>query len=100
MARIEQAFSIGMEELHGEVNALQIPALDRQVTGVGSSTTEHHRVELLAEFGCGHMDAYGGSAEDTRPLFGPPGAGQTRPVNSGKLLVLCRRSSASFHRPR
>ena len=28
------------------------------------------------------------------------GAGQTRPVNSGKLLVLCRRSSASCHRPR
>ena len=28
------------------------------------------------------------------------GAGQTRPVNSGKLLVLCRRSSASFQRPR
>ena len=28
------------------------------------------------------------------------GAGQTRPVNSGKLLVLCRRSSASRHRPR
>ncbi len=28
------------------------------------------------------------------------GAGQTRPVNSGKLFVLCRRSSASFHRPR
>ena len=28
------------------------------------------------------------------------GAGQTRPVNSGKLLVLCRRSSASCQRPR
>ena len=28
------------------------------------------------------------------------GAGQTRPVNSGKLFVLCSRSSASFHRPR
>ena len=28
------------------------------------------------------------------------GAGQTRPVNSGKLLVLWRRSSASFQRPR
>ena len=28
------------------------------------------------------------------------GAGQTRPVNSGKLLVLCNRSSASCHRPR
>jgi hypothetical protein len=28
------------------------------------------------------------------------GAGQTRPVNSGKLLVRCRRSSASFHNPR
>mmetsp|Transcript_14077 Transcript_14077/g.60272 ORF Transcript_14077/g.60272 Transcript_14077/m.60272 type:complete len:300 (+) Transcript_14077:499-1398(+) len=27
------------------------------------------------------------------------GAGQTRPVNSGKLLVSCRRSSASLHRP-
>ena len=26
------------------------------------------------------------------------GAGQTRPVNSGKLLVLWRRSIASFHR--
>ena len=28
------------------------------------------------------------------------GAGQTRPVNSGKLLVLCSRSRASRHRPR
>ena len=28
------------------------------------------------------------------------GAGQTRPVNSGKLFVLCSRSRASFHRPR
>jgi hypothetical protein len=28
------------------------------------------------------------------------GAGQTRPVNSGKLLVSCSRSSASFQRPR
>ena len=28
------------------------------------------------------------------------GAGQTRPVNSGKLFVWCRRSSASFQRPR
>ncbi len=28
------------------------------------------------------------------------GAGQTRPVNSGKLLVRCRRSSASRHKPR
>ena len=28
------------------------------------------------------------------------GAGHTRPVNSGKLLVLCRRSSASRHKPR
>jgi len=27
------------------------------------------------------------------------GAGHTRPVNSGKLLVSCSRSSASFHRP-
>ena len=27
------------------------------------------------------------------------GAGQTRPVNSGKLFVLCSRSSASFQRP-
>src|SRR2546425_9616030 len=70
MARIEQAFSIGMEELHGEVNALQIPALDRQVTGVGSSTTEHHRVELLAEFGCWHMDAYGGVRDKLHPFFG------------------------------
>jgi hypothetical protein len=25
------------------------------------------------------------------------GAGQTRPVNSGKLLVRCSRSSAAFH---
>ena len=28
------------------------------------------------------------------------GAGHTRPVNSGKLFVLSKRSSASFHRPR
>ena len=28
------------------------------------------------------------------------GAGQTRPVNSGKLFVLWRRCSASFQRPR
>ena len=28
------------------------------------------------------------------------GAGQTRPVNSGKLLVLCSLSSASCHNPR
>jgi hypothetical protein len=28
------------------------------------------------------------------------GAGHTRPVNSGKLFVLCSRSSASRHRPR
>ena len=28
------------------------------------------------------------------------GAGQTRPVNSGKLFVLCSRSSASCQRPR
>ncbi len=28
------------------------------------------------------------------------GAGQTRPVNSGKLLVLCSRSRASCHCPR
>jgi len=28
------------------------------------------------------------------------GAGHTRPVNSGKLLVMCRRSSASRHSPR
>ena len=28
------------------------------------------------------------------------GAGHTRPVNSGKLLVRCRRSSASCHNPR
>src|SRR5262249_5954815 len=28
------------------------------------------------------------------------GAGHTRPVNSGKLFVLCSRSRASFHRPR
>ncbi len=27
------------------------------------------------------------------------GAGQTRPVNSGKLFVLCSRSSASRQRP-
>ena len=27
------------------------------------------------------------------------GAGHTRPVNSGKLLVLCKRASASFHNP-
>ncbi len=26
------------------------------------------------------------------------GAGQTRPVNSGKLFVFSKRSSASFHR--
>ena len=28
------------------------------------------------------------------------GAGHTRPVNSGKLLVLCSRSSAARHSPR
>src|SRR5437899_1805396 len=69
MARIEQAFSIGMEEFHGEVNTLQIPALDTQVTGVGSSKTKHHRVELLAEFSCWRVDAYGGVRNKLQPLF-------------------------------
>mmetsp|Transcript_20311 Transcript_20311/g.32784 ORF Transcript_20311/g.32784 Transcript_20311/m.32784 type:complete len:277 (+) Transcript_20311:902-1732(+) len=37
----------------------------------------------------------------TRPATQPPsqGAGHTRPVNSGKLLVLCSRSLASRHWP-
>mmetsp|Transcript_68874 Transcript_68874/g.164316 ORF Transcript_68874/g.164316 Transcript_68874/m.164316 type:complete len:290 (-) Transcript_68874:5085-5954(-) len=39
------------------------------------------------------------TGEDTSPATHDPsqGAGQTRPVNSGKLLVVRRRSSACFH---
>src|SRR5439155_10943889 len=70
MARVEQALSIGMEKLHGEMNALQIPTLDRQVAGVGGATTEDHRVALLAEFSCWPMDAYGGVCDKLHPFFG------------------------------
>src|SRR6266852_3320288 len=49
-----------MEELHGEVNALETSAFNRQVTRLGGSTTEHHSVELLTQCRCGNMGANGG----------------------------------------
>src|SRR5690348_6406346 len=47
-----------MEELHGEVNAFEIPTFNWQITWLGGSTAEHHGIELLAQFRCRYMNAY------------------------------------------
>src|SRR5262245_48473681 len=46
-----------MEKLHGKVDTLQILTFNRQITRLGGSATEHHGVELFAEFRCRDMDA-------------------------------------------
>jgi hypothetical protein len=81
-------------------------------------TEDYRPVELrLKDYGeiftgthnIGHLQEQGARCMDciflivTAGLFNPntqepsQGAGQTRPVNSGKLLVLCRRINAACH---
>src|SRR5712691_10794406 len=59
-----------MEELHGEVNALETSAFNRQVTRLGGSTTEHHRVKLLTQCRCGNMGADGGIRDKPDAFLG------------------------------
>ena len=40
-----------MEELHGEVNTLGLPAFDGQIPGLGGTGAQHHGVEIFDELG-------------------------------------------------
>ena len=49
MAAVEQALGVGVQELHGEVNALEIAALDGQIARLGGAAAQHDGVELAAQ---------------------------------------------------
>src|SRR6266849_6497740 len=59
-----------MEELHGEVYTREIPACNRQITRLGGSTTEHHRVELLAQCRGGNLGTDGGIRDKPDAFLG------------------------------
>ncbi len=71
---VQEALGVGVEELHGEMNALEMAALDGQVARLGRAGAEDDGVELaeevlgriiLADFGVGaEDDAFGGHLVD------------------------------------
>ena len=46
-AGVEQALRVGGEELHGQVDAVEAPPLDRQVARLRGPGAEHHRLVVL-----------------------------------------------------
>ena len=60
MARVEQAPGVGVEELHGEVDALQAAArsVAQEVVGLGGAGADHHRVELPRQIVPGQVPAH------------------------------------------
>ena len=52
---VQQASGVEGEELHREVDALEVPALHRQVARFGGAAAEHHGVEFLDELRGGEV---------------------------------------------
>src|SRR5439155_18768100 len=47
---VEEAAGVGGQELHGQVDTLEIAAFDGQVAGFGGAGAKNHRVEIFQEF--------------------------------------------------
>ena len=93
----------GAIELGGGTEARRTGADDRHFfAGAGGGPFRLDPAFLPALVSDGAFDVFNGDGREVMPRTQEPsqGAGQTRPVKSGKLLVLWRRSSASRHRPR
>ena len=45
---VQQALGVGVEKIHREMNALELPALDGQVARLGRAGAEDDGVEFLA----------------------------------------------------
>ena len=78
VARVEQALGVGVKEVHGEVDALQVAArsVAHEVVGLGGAGADHHRVEVTLEVVGGHVlaDFHGGDERNALGfhLFQPP----------------------------
>ncbi len=57
VVRVEQAFGVGVQKLHGEMDALELAALDRQIARLGRAAAEDDGVEVAAQFVGGIVDA-------------------------------------------
>ena len=53
-AAVEQALGVGRQELHGEVNAVEVAAGNRQVVGDRRTRGQEQRVDLAEHLGDGH----------------------------------------------
>ena len=76
LVAVQEAAGVVGQEIHGEMDALEVAALDGQVARLGRAGAEHDRVELLeqllrrivgADLGVGHeLDALGFHLRDAR----------------------------------
>ena len=86
--------------VHGELGPEQFPSGQGQVARGFAATSEGDGISLVQQPGHRYVDAdVTGASLKLRVQAASHSAGQTRPVNSGKLLVACSASSASRHWP-
>jgi len=46
---VEQALGVGLQELHRKMDAAKIPAVYRQVSGLGGAGADDNRIVFLAQ---------------------------------------------------
>jgi hypothetical protein len=83
------------QELHGEVDALQIAAFDGQVAGTGGAGAEDHRVEVLHQGFGGYVFAHFGVADEGDAL----GFQHVQPPLDDFLLVQLHVGDAVHQQP-
>jgi hypothetical protein len=66
---VEEALGIGLQELHGEMNAPEPPALDRKVAGPGGACAYNGRVVFLEEILGRVVFAYLRIRDEPDPFF-------------------------------
>src|SRR5947199_320282 len=88
--------------LHREIDSVQLASRHGKVSGSRGASGKKNRVEIVFQFTDGNIHTHVRTGPELIPSTHEPshGAGQMRPVNSGKLLVASRRWSASFQRSR
>ena len=64
MARIEPTPGVGVQKLHGEVDALEIPSCDRQIARIGGATTQDDGIEFVPQAGGGDIHTDGGVGDE------------------------------------
>src|SRR5688572_31215154 len=70
MIGIEQALGIGMEKIHGEMDAVELAAGYGQVARFCRAATEHNGIKLLFELGGGKIVTDSGIGHELNAFLG------------------------------